>query len=351
MRVLGEMKAMKARGHKVALAAPKTSVIFQKAKEESLTPWDLDVRKLMFPSSIMKLARRMRDAGVQVANPHSSADGWIAGIAGRLAGVPLIVRSRHIEVDYRNRASSRWGFGKIPHHVVTTSEQISNGLVDALSLDADEISCIPTGIDLKQFDSELPGTLHNELGLDVDVPLVGMISVIRSWKGHDFFVEAAKEVSRRFPEVHFVVAGGGNDRRLAKIERWVQAAQLSNRFHLLGHRTDVPNLLASYTMLVLPSTGHEGIPQIVLQSHAMQCPVVGTKVGGIPEVVEHGKTGLLVPPQIPRALTKAIVKLLENKKRGKEMAAAGRKFVEAEHSVNHMCERLEKLYLKYLPDE
>lgn len=348
IRVLGEMRAMRDRGHQVFLASPEDSEIYNKASDSNFLPWALDVRKPTLPISILRLAIQLRANGIQVVNPHSSYDGWVAGLAGRLAGTPLIIRSRHIEVDYKKRTSSHWSFGKLPHHVLTTSKRISNGLVSALDLNPARVNCIPTGIDLKQFNPNIKGNLHNELGLADDVPLIGMVSVIRSWKGHDYFVEAAKILAQRFLNVQFVVAGGGNDRRLEKIRRWIKAANLEERFHLLGYRQDVPNLLASYSILVLPSTGHEGIPQIILQSHAMQCPIVSTTVGGIPEVVENGRTGMLVPPQNFAALADAMSELLRNKNLGKRMSEAGRKMVEAHHSMSHMCQRLETLYYRYL---
>ncbi len=339
---------MRRRGHTLHLAAPTHSRIFQEAHEAGFNPWKLNPARIRFPFAILNLARALRRHKVQVANPHSSADGWITGIAGRLAGTPLIIRSRHIEVDYPNRRTSRLAYSTLPHHVITTSKRISQGLIDSLQLSPDRVQCVPTGIDLEKFNPDKPGNLHEELELDPTVALVGMISVIRSWKGHDYFVEAASAVAKQFPEAHFVVAGGGNDRRLEKIRAWAKAAGLESNFHLLGHRTDVPNLLASYTVLVLPSTGHEGIPQIILQSHAMACPVVGTTAGGIPEVVSNCKTGLLVPPKDSSALAQAIICMLKDKNSREAMANQGQSKVQSSHSQEHMCNQLEVIYHRYL---
>jgi glycosyltransferase involved in cell wall biosynthesis len=348
IRIFTEMEAMRRRGHRLHLAAPAISRIFQEARKAGFDPWILNSKRILFPFTILKLARALRRKKVEVVNPHSSADGWIAGMAGRLARTPLIIRSRHIEVDYPNRRTSHWAYGVLPHHVITTSERISTGLIERLRLKPDRVQCISTGIDLEKFDGQVSGTLHQELGLDSEVPLVGMISVIRSWKGHDYFVEAAKIVAARFPAAHFVVAGGGNDKRLKKIRRWVNEAGLEDCFHLLGHRTDVPNLLASYSVLVLPSTGHEGIPQIILQSHAMACPVVGTTAGGIPEVVADEQSGLLVPIKNSPALAAAINRLLENEAFRNELTVRGQAMVNANHSEEHMCQQLEALYQRYL---
>ena len=348
IRILTEMEAMRRRGHRLHLAAPLNSRIYQESNKSGFNLLRLNSKRILFPITLLKLARTLNRHQVQVVNPHSSADGWIAGLAGRLARTPLIIRSRHIEVNYPNRRTSRLAYGTLPHHVITTSERISTGLIERLRLNPDRMQCISTGIDLEKFDAKMAGTLHQELGLDSEAPLVGMVSVIRSWKGHDYFVEAAKIVAARFPTAHFVVAGGGNDKRLEKIHRWVNEAGLKDRFHLLGHRTDVPNLLASYSVLVLPSTGHEGIPQIILQSHAMACPVVGTTAGGIPEVVADEKSGLLVPTKDPLALAVAINRLLEDKALGNELAARGLAMVKANHSQEHMCQQLETLYQRYL---
>jgi len=348
IRIFTEMEAMRRRGHQLHLAAPANSRIFHEARESGFDPWELNPKRILFPFAILKLARALHRHKIQVINPHSSADGWIAGFAGRLARTPLIVRSRHIEVDYPNPLTSRLTYGTLPHHVITTSDRISKRLIERLRLNPNRVQCISTGIDLEKFDASVAGTLHQELGLEPDVPLVGMVSVIRSWKGHDYFVKAAKIVTARFPMAHFVVAGGGNNKRLEKIRTWANEAGLEGCFHLLGHRTDVPNLLASYSVLVLPSTGHEGIPQIILQSHAMACPVVGTTVGGIPEVVTNEETGLLVPSKDSPSLAKAIIRLLEDKVSREQMAAKGQAMIQASHSEEHMCQQLETIYQRYI---
>src|SRR5204862_1422704 len=124
---------------------------------------------------------------------------------------------------------------------------------------------------------------------------VGMISVLRSWKGHDYFLEAAARILKKRQDVRFVVAGDGPRRET--IRNQIAALGQQEKILTLGHREDVPNILASLAVLVLPSTAHEGVPQILLQAQAMGKAIVATTVGGIPEVVTDGETGLLVPPK------------------------------------------------------
>jgi len=345
IRVFTELTAMRRRGHRMLLAAPPHSSIFQQAEAADFHPWPLDLRKSLYPLTMARLGRWMVRERVDIVNPHSSADGWLAGLSGRLVGVPLIVRSRHIEVDYPHWRTSRWAFGRLPHHVLTTSERIAQGLVKTLRLDAGKTTCIPTGIDTDQFNLETQKTLHDELELPNDTPLLGMVAVLRSWKGHEFFIQAAGQLASTTP--HLVIAGDGNEARRKKIRQWAAEAGVGGRLHLLGHRSDIPQILASLACLVLPSTAHEGIPQIILQAQATGTPVVGTTVGGIPEVVADEKTGLLVPPKNAPALATAMERVLKDRQLAARLAATGHTQAKR-HSLDAMCEQLEVLYQRYL---
>jgi glycosyltransferase involved in cell wall biosynthesis len=172
-----------------------------------------------------------------------------------------------------------------------------------------------------------------------------MISVLRSWKGHATFLEAAKLLlaePRR--KVHFIIAGDGPGREELKLnighEPW------KGNVTLLGHRADVPNVLASLDALVLPSYAHEGIPQIILQAQAMARPVIATTIGGIPEVVEDGVTGLLIPPREAGALAEKIRMVLDDPSLAKRLGLAARAHIEKNYSLDAMGQRLLAIYEK-----
>jgi glycosyltransferase involved in cell wall biosynthesis len=147
--------------------------------------------------------------------------------------------------------------------------------------------------------------------------------------------------------VRFVIAGDGPGR--AKIEGWIAELGLGDRVHLLGHRDDVASAIASLSMLVLPSYAHEGVPQIVLQAEAVGRAVVGTTIGGIPEVVSEGVTGLLVPPRDPEALATAIGSLLANASLRLDLGRNAGAVAAAHYGLDVMCRRLEAIYDRYLP--
>ena len=344
VRVLAELEWMRAHGHWVALAAHPESEIAKKAKEARILFYPLDTRKAMLPIEVLRLTVWLGANRVEIVNTHSSNDGWLAGTAAHLAAHPLLIRSRHIEVEYPDKFWSGVAFRIYPHHVITTSQRIANRLIAELDVQPTRITCVPTGVDLEHFKAETRGKLHKELRLAPNIALVGMISVLRSWKGHATFLDAAAAYLIRHVKksVRFVIAGDGPGRET--LEEKITHEPWKDHVTLLGHRTDVPSILASLDALVLPSYAHEGIPQIILQAQAMSCPVIATTVGGIPEVVQDGVTGLLVPPRDSVALTEKISALLNDPQLCDRLTTAARKKVEKYYSLDAMGNRLLEIY-------
>lgn len=347
IRVWTEVLAMRDRGHRVFLTAPAGSALFKKAREEGLECLSFSARRSSYPASILRLRNWIRKNGIEVVNMHSSRDGYIAGLAARLAGVRCIVRTRHIDVDYPHPAVSRIGFRWIPHHVTTTSERIARRLREQLELPEARTTSIPTGIDLHRFSPDLPAVDPGPFPkIEPGVKKIGMVAVLRSWKGHRFFLKAAKSILSALPDSHFIIAGEGPMEAL--IRAWIEEEGLSDSVTLTGHVHDVGGLLNSLDVLVLPSTAHEGIPQIILQAQACAVPVVATRVGGIPEVVQDGETGFLAEPENPDALGEAIQKALSDPDLAGQIRTSARQKANREYGLDIMCEKTEALYSRIL---
>ena len=343
VRVFVELEWMRAHGHWVALAAHPDSVIAERAQEAGITFYPLRTHKAVLPLEVVRLAAWLVKNRVEIVNTHSSNDGWLAGVATRLAVRPILIRSRHIEVDYPNRFWSGVAFRFLPRHVLTTSQRIADRLVAELDVSPERVSCVASGVDLAQFHPGIKGRLREELGLSPETALVGMISVLRSWKGHATFLEAVAELIKApHGPVHFIITGDGPGRE--ELATKIAQAPWKGNVTLLGHRGDVPNILAALDVLVLPSFAHEGIPQIILQAQAMATAVVATTVGGIPEVVEDGVTGLLVPPLNATALAEKIQALLDDPALRARLGQAARANIEKRYSLDAMGERLVGLY-------
>jgi len=342
IRVFTECCAMRDRGHLVWLACPANSPLFNRAHKEGFSLNPFSSNRLQYPATVLRLYRWLKSIRPDVVNTHSSRDGYVAGIAARLAKVPCLVRTRHIQVTYPNAAVSRLAFHRLPDRVTTTSQAIANGLVQELKLNPNHVHCIPTGIPLNRFNSL-------ERSLSPDHHHVAMVSVLRSWKGHRVFLEAIRRLRQehRLPSgARFSIYGAGPMEQ--HIHSWIKEFHLQDRVQLHGHREDVEEVFAKIDLLVLPSLAHEGIPQAILQAQASGVPVIASEVGGIPEVITHAQTGYLVPPGKASALADALAFVINNREAAREVAQRARQHAHALYGIERMCDKTESLYRSVL---
>jgi len=160
-------------------------------------------------------------------------------------------------------------------------------------------------------------------------------------KGHRYFMEAAKSVLEKVPDVEFLLIGDGPLR--SKYEEMARSLGVEKKVCFLGRRNDIPSILSVLSVSVLSSIS-EGLSNVVLESMAAGRPVVATRVGGNPELVINGTTGYLVPPADSEALTEAVVALLKNPAKARSMGVAGKKLVEEKFTVEAMVKGYENLY-------
>lgn len=267
------------------------------------------------------------------------------GLASRFARVPLLIRSRHIDVDYKSPSTSRHAFTTLADHVITTSDAITQKLQRVLGVPADRVSTLATGIDLARFSSTGP---RAELPRAAAGPVIGMISVLRSWKGHDVFFQAIRRLHDSGFQGNFVVVGGG-----AAVETFREMARsrgVAELVHFTGHREDVPELLRAFDLLVIPSTRHEGIPQIGLQALACGTPAIGSSVGGIPEILRQHETGRIFAPDCPASLAECTRAVFQEPEQTAAMTENGSALVRSQYSVEALMGNLLSLYKRYLGD-
>jgi len=341
-RVLMELQGFKDRGSSVTLLAPKQSEIYKRSSSLGLAVKPLEVSKALYPVSAWRLCAWLRSKRIKIVNTHSSRDGYLVGVAARLAKVPLLIRSRHIDVSYPNPFISRHAFTTFADHVLTTSDKIAKGLCGEFGLNPDCITTVPTGIDLNRFCPKGDIADLRIVSGKKSTLVIGMISVLRSWKGHSVFIDALKHVQGYGINLQALIVGEGPQR--GNIEKRINGSGQSDVIKLIGHREDIPQILRALDILVIPSTGHEGIPQIGLQALACGTAVIGTDAGGIPEIVIPDNTGRIVPANNAEELALAIKDTFINRETTNRYIQAGVSMVTQNHSQGHMLNKLEGIY-------
>lgn len=345
-RTLNELISMRERGHAMAVLSRPGARILERAQEAGFETFAVDMRGSLDLPALFRLRSVMKRFRADIVNTHSGRDTQLAGMAARsiLGQRPRIVRTRHLALPI----TSKFSYSVLPDHVVTVSKFVENYLVEA-GVPRDKVTTVSTGVDFARYDrTTVAGNLREELGLDAATLLVGTVAILRGKKGHSEILDAVPAVLQRFPGAHFVFAGDGP--KLKNLTERIAAEGLGERVHLLGLRRDVTNVLASLDVFVLP-THQEALGTAFIEAGAMGLPVVATNIDGVPEVVQDGRTGLLVPVRDSQAIAAAICRLLGDAIFRQGMGSNGAEFVRRKFSREAMAYGMEMLYQRLLDAE
>lgn len=348
IRILLEAQELRKRGYDIVLACQKNSGLSQNARASGLPVEHIKMRSYFDIFAIMKLRGLIRRHNFQIVNTHSSRDSWVASFASKLAGVPALIRTRHLSVPIATHLFNI--VYHLPDVIITTCESTRQDMIERNRIDENSIVSIPTGVILDRFDPNYRAPrLKEQLGIAEDAPVISKVAVLRSWKRHDVFLRAAQKVLAVKPQARFLIVGEGPQRK--NLERMIRQMGLEEAVIMTGYRTDIPEILSITDVSCLVSDSAEGVPQAVTQSLAMGKPTVGTNVGGIPELIVDGVTGYLIPPADPNILAEKILALLNDPAKAAAMGKAGRSLIKERFSCKIMLKRLEALYQKVLNEK
>jgi len=339
IRILTEAQGMMARGHQVTLLCPQEARIHAAARERGLPVVALPIARKK-PRGMLALRQWLVANPVDVINTHSSTDSWLVALACRLMGhPPPVVRTRHVSAPVPKNSLSRWLYCSAARHIVTTGEALRRQLIEENGFEADRITSVPTGVATDHFVPGNQSAARARVGLPQGVPLIGIVATLRSWKGHRYLIEA---FTRLPADAGLVIVGDGPQRQ--NIEAQVGQLGIGSRATLAGNRADVSTWLQALDVFVLPSYANEGVPQAILQAMCCALPVVSTPVGSIPEVIEHGRTGLMVEPQQVEPLARALATLLADAALRERLGKAARSEAERRFGIAAMLDRMERIF-------
>jgi glycosyltransferase involved in cell wall biosynthesis len=282
----------------------------------------------------------------QVVHAYDLWSNLLGVPAAKLAGARIIISSRRYLADLEWYTPRRNKVMRIIYslstHVVVNSEPVRNLLLTRDDLQPEKVRVIRNAVDIQRF--VVASRVGEELlpGVGDGAKLIAVVANMYSpVKGHHRLIEAARAVCRLHPEATFLLIGDGPER--PKLEMQVAAADLSKNVLFLGRRKDIPELLACCNLSVLPSEA-EGLPNAVLEAMAAGLPVVATRVGGVPEIIEDEVNGLLVSPQDSQALADAILRLLYDPELARRLSQAGQKRIRTDFSFDRLLAELGQLY-------
>ncbi len=344
IRILDESRWLLARDWDVLVVAQPDSRLLVEAARAGVPATAIRMRSALDLTALRALRRLVGQRRPAIVHTHSSVDSWLAGLAARSRGIP-VVRSRHVTIRIARRRALVY---RLAARVIASGEATAR-LVAAAGVSRERIVTVPAGVDIARFHPGVSGdAVRTELGLDgAPAPrLVGLVANIRGSKGHDVFLEAARRILATRPVTRFLIVGDGVG--FEQVRRRVRDLGLEHAVRLTGFRRDIPEVMAALDVLVLPSVRSEATPQVIPQALAVGTPVVASDVGSVGDLVRDGDTGRLVPPGDAAALAAAIEDVLADPERARAMASRGRALVTAQHSFDAAMARTVGVYASLL---
>jgi glycosyltransferase involved in cell wall biosynthesis len=309
----GELRRRAMEGGDVLSIAPRHEMDFSAA-------WQLS-----------RVIRHERPDVVHAHDPHGVAMTSVALSMSRLSPCPVFVASRRVDFRLRRNAFSRWKYRQVDAFLCA-SEAIRRMLIGD-GIDARRLRTVHEGIDIEHVDAAQPADLRAEYWLPRDAPIVGNIAALVPHKGQRHLIEAARLVVQRIPDARFVIVGEGELR--SALQQLVERHHLEKHILLTGLRPDPLSVLKGFDLFVMSSVT-EGLGTSLLDAMACHRAIVATRAGGIPEVVVHEETGLLVPVRDEAALADGIVRLLGDSEMRDAFGRAGRIRVVQRFSADRM---------------
>ena len=309
--------------------------------------------------AVVRVARFIVQHQIEIVHTNSLKSDLIGGLAGRLAGRPVVWHLRdRIAADYLPPAvvkAFRLLSRIVPSYVIANSQATLQTL--RLSSGRHGMS-IPSGIDLPKTATGGPNVSIVHDGLDGQTTRtsprpshrtlrIGLVGRISRWKGQHIFLQAAAEVRKQFPQSHFQIIGAplfGEEDYYKELLAMTEQLGLKDAVEFTGFRTDVREMISNLEVLVHASISGEPFGQVVIEGMAAGKPVVATRGGGIPEIVEEGKTGLLVPMGDADAMAQAICQLLADPAAAAELGRRGRQRVLDHFTIDQAARKVERVY-------
>lgn len=305
-------------------------------------------RRKVDVAALARLERFLRRERVDVLHSHKFGSNVWGTLVGRVARVPVVLAHEHTwsyEGQPLRRFLDRELIARGATRFIAVSREDRRRMSEVEGIDPTRTLFIPNGV----LSSPTPSgrDVRAELGIARDAPVIGAVGVLRAQKALHVLLRALAQLRERWTEIRLLIVGDGPER--AALEALAAELGIVDAVVFMGHRGDVPDVLRALDVAV-SSSDFEGSPLAVMEYMDAALPIVATAVGGVPDLIESGVHGLLVPRGEPQALAGAIAQALAEPERSREMGARARERRRSEFDIDTLARRLEALYLELLAE-
>ncbi|RJQ49310.1 MAG: glycosyltransferase family 1 protein [Nitrospiraceae bacterium] len=340
-RVLSEASGLSKRGHHVIIACHKGSVLAEKAKNEGIRVYELNMTKQSYLTAIPKLMNIIRKEHIDIVSTHSSVDSWAGGLAARLTGRKLI-RFRHNLFVPGSSPLTNFIYA-IPDRIITVSAAVREVLAGR-KMKKEKMTVIPDAFDPSVFDTEA-ADIRQELGVSPDMPVIGNTSTFSDVKGQEYLLQAFNIISEKYPCI-LLFAGRLIEPSRSRYLSYVKES-LRDRVILLGHRDDIPQVLKTIDIFVYPSW-FEGLGTALLEAMAMQRPAVISDIPTFHEFIEDRVNGLFFKVKDPEDMAEKVIALMQDNQLRQQLGSNARAAALERFTIDRMLDMTEAVYKEVL---
>jgi len=314
-------------------------------------PIDISFSRKFSLSVLIKYIKLLKKYRIQIIHSHGAPVSFYSRLARKFLEFPAIITTYHISIEritdinrfQKNIYKIVDRIGSISDDkIIAVSNAVKESLISECWLPSCKIEVVYNGIDIPRFSGDTDGSkIIEELNLTSEDKIIGIVARLSHEKSHITLIKAMKKVIKDVPNVKLLIVGDGPLK--VSLMRSVKKMKLNDFCFFLGIRKNIPEIISCLDVAVLSSVT-EGLPISLIEAMTSGKCVVGTDVGGIPEVIDHGENGLLIPPNDPEKLAEALIYLLNNPDIAKKMGEKGIKIAKEEFSYQIMIKKIERIY-------
>ena len=345
------------------LLLPEEGPFFKRAKREGIEVLILPsmikfgegyrVYKLpRFIKSLYKVMNVIKQRRINIVHSNSPRVAFLGGLAAKLSSVPSVIHVRDIHRSPFSHPLKSRLLDFLSDVIVSVSQATKDSINDVAPSLESKIKVVYNGMDIDRLDNRPVRDIKPEFGIREDTPIIGSVGLIHPVKGHEILIRSTPVIKSQFPSVKVFIIGepllGKDIQFKSELENLVKELDLEDNVIFTGFREDVFDLINAMDVLVHPAIYPEPLPRSLIEAAAMKTPVVATKVGGVPEILDHDVSCLLIEPSDPASLAEAVLSLLKNKEKAENFALEARQKVEKSFNIEKHVNHIETIYAKLL---
>lgn len=351
-RIFNESVWMNKKGHTIIIVAPKGTPLSLKAREYGFQVYDVEFKRLSIVKDYKLLKHIFYNEKPDIVNTHGNKDSKLALLAAKKTKIPLRILSRHISAHVRNSWYNRMIYKKLCHYIFTTADYTTKHLQKVFKLNEMQIFSMPSGIiepDYLLDKTKARQALAHELCLDPETKFIGFVGQISRGSGISVILDAFKKAIPELSGYKLVIVGDGTKEYIKYLKNLARELQIGPKVHFTGFKEDVWPYYRALDCKILPSRNINGIPfervlQTLLEAMICECPVIGSMSGGLADIIDHKKTGLLFKTSESSDLADKILQTLQNETATLERIRSAHDVAKEQHTIDTMGRNIIRIY-------